>query len=131
MGRFITATIKSSIAAFLLASSSAASADGLPSGVGSSLPPDAQAAIATAKSLSKGFRALAKQAGPSVVSIEVTPDMRAVQGRGLRMFRGQPGMQMMPMAPNGQQPMEMAPGSSLPRRATWSPTTTSSVPEAA
>ena len=110
MGRFITATIKSSIAAFLLASSSAACADGLPSGVGSSLPPDAQAAIATAKSLSKGFRALAKQAGPSVVSIEVTPDMRAVQGRGLRMFRGQPGMQMMPMAPNGQQPMEMGTG---------------------
>ena len=51
MGRFITHTIKSSIAAFLLASSSAACADGLPSGVGNSLPPDAQAAIATAKSL--------------------------------------------------------------------------------
>ena len=110
MGHFITHTIKSSIAAFLLASSSAACADGLPSGVGNSLPPDAQAAIATAKSLSKGFRALAKQAGPSVVSIEVTPDMRAVPGRGSRIFRGQPGMQMMPMAPNNQQPMGMGTG---------------------
>ena len=49
MGHFITHTIKSSIAAFLLASSSAACADGLPSGVGNSLPPDAQAAIDAAR----------------------------------------------------------------------------------
>ena len=87
----------------LLASSSVAVADGLPSGVGSPLPPDAQEAVQHAKSVSKAFRAITRLAAPSVVSIEVTPDMQQVRGRGFRMIPGVPGMgQAVPMMPNGQ-----------------------------
>ena len=88
----------------LLASSSAVVADGLPSGSGSpALSPDEQAAIAHAKGVSKAFRAVARVAAPSVVSIEVTPDLSQLRGRGVRMMPGMPGMQpMVPLVPNGQ-----------------------------
>jgi len=62
-----------SIVACVLASSSAVWADGLPSGSGQTLPPDVQEAVNHARNLSRAFRAVAKQAAPSVVSIEVIP----------------------------------------------------------
>jgi serine protease Do len=104
MGRFLTSTV----AAVILASSSAVCADGLPSGTGTKLPPDAQAAIDHAKSLSKAFRAISKLAGPSVVSVEVTPDVHRMMG-GMRMAPGMqlpPGFQMFQMGPGGMQPMQ-------------------------
>ena len=69
------------LAAFVLASTSAAWADSLPSGVGQPvLPPDVQEAASHAKKLSQAFRAIARHASPSVVSIEVRPDVRPVGG---------------------------------------------------
>lgn len=107
MGRFLSLPVS----LVFLASSSVAVADGLPSGVGSVLPPDEQAAISQAKGLSKAFRSVARLAAPSVVSIEVTPDVPKVRGRGMRMVPGMqgipgfpnvPGLQMFPMAPGAQ-----------------------------
>jgi serine protease Do len=92
----------------LLASSSVAVADGLPSGSGSVLPPDEQAAISQAKGLSKAFRAVARTAAPSVVSIEVTPDVPQARGRGMRMVPGFPGLQMFQGMP-GMQGMQPVP----------------------
>ena len=92
----------------LLASTSVAVADGLPSGSGSVLPPDEQAAISQAKGLSKAFRAVARTAAPSVVSIEVTPDVPQVRGRGMRMVPGFPGLQMFQGMP-GMQGMQPVP----------------------
>lgn len=104
MGRNILAP---AFIGLLLASSSAVVADGLPSGSGSpALSPDEQAAITQAKGVSKAFRAVARVAAPSVVSIEVSPDMSQLRGRGGVMLRGVPGMPGMqpvvPMMPNGQ-----------------------------
>jgi serine protease Do len=105
MGRFLS--IPASLV--LLASSSVAVADGLPSGEGSVLPPDEQAAISQAKGMSKAFRAVARLAAPSVVSIETTPDVPKARGRGMRL---PPGMQGIPGVPNvpGLQMFPMAPG---------------------
>ena len=105
MGRFLC--IPASLVLF--ASSSVAVADGLPSGVGSVLPPDEQAAISQAKGLSKAFRAVARTAAPSVVSIETTPDVPQVRGRGMRMLPGMRGMQPLPNIP-GMQMIPMNPG---------------------
>ena len=105
MGRFLC--IPASLVLF--ASSSVAVADGLPSGVGSVLPPDEQAAISQAKGLSKAFRAVARMAAPSVVSIETTPDVPQVRGRGMRMLPGMRGMQPLPNIP-GMQMIPMNPG---------------------
>jgi S1-C subfamily serine protease len=44
-----------------------------------------QAAIGHAKSISRAFRAISKLAGPSVVSIEVTPEQTIVRRQGGRM----------------------------------------------
>jgi serine protease Do len=44
-----------------------------------------QAAIGHAKSISRAFRAISKLAGPSVVSIEVTPEQPVVRRQGGRM----------------------------------------------
>ena len=86
---FMNLGIPRFVAACLLASASAASADTLPSGVGQPvLPPDAQEAVNHARSLSKAFRAVAGAAAPSVLSIEVAPD-------GVR--RSAPAMGPMPM----------------------------------
>lgn len=96
MGGFLT----SSIAAFLIATSSAACADGPPSGPGSVLPPDERAAIDHAKSLSRAFRAVSRLSAPSVVSIEATPpSVAAPRGFGFRML---PGFQVVPMSPQAQ-----------------------------
>ena len=86
------------LAAFVLASTSAAWADTLPSGVGQPvLPPDVQEAASFAKKLSQAFRAVARHASPSVVSIEVRPDVRPVGGM-VRMRGMQVPMMMVPQA---------------------------------
>jgi len=111
MGRLF---IASAIAGLLLASSSVAVADGLPSGEGSLvLSPDEQAAIAHAKGVSKAFRAIARVSAPSVVSIEVTPAAPRLRGRSVRIVPGAPGMQqMVPIMPSmpGMQPVPQGMG---------------------
>lgn len=111
MGRLF---IASAIAGLLLASSSVAVADGLPSGEGSlALSPDEQAAIAHAKGVSKAFRAIARVSAPSVVSIEVTPAAPRLRGRSVRIVPGAPGMQqMVPIMPSmpGMQPVPQGMG---------------------
>ena len=82
-----------SIVACALASSSAVWADGLPSGSGQTLPPDVQEAVGHAKNLSRAFRAVAKHAAPSVVSIEVVPQAQP----GVVRMRGMGPMQLVPM----------------------------------
>ncbi len=82
-----------SIAACVLASSSAVWADGLPSGSGQTLPPDVQEAASHARNLSRAFRAVAKHAAPSVVSIEVVPQAQP----GVVRMRGMGPMQLVPM----------------------------------
>jgi S1-C subfamily serine protease len=87
-----------SVVACILASSSAVWADGLPSGSGQTLPPDVQEAVSHAKNLSRAFRAVAKHAAPSVVSIEVVPPSR-------------PGaIRMTPMGPVQMLPMQVPQG---------------------
>ena len=84
--------------ACVLASTSAAWADSLPSGVGQPvLPPDVQEAAAHAKKLSQAFRAIARHASPSVVSIEVRPDVRPAGGM-VRMRGMQVPMMVVPQA---------------------------------
>ena len=61
-----------------------------------------QAAIGHAKSISRAFRAISKLAGPSVVSIEVTPEQSVVRRQGGRM-----GLQG--MVPPGTDPRSMSP----------------------
>ncbi len=61
-----------------------------------------QAAIGHAKSVSRAFRAISKLAGPSVVSIEVTPEQSVVRQQGGRM-----GLQG--MVPPGTDPRSMSP----------------------
>ena len=61
-----------------------------------------QAAIGHAKSVSRAFRAISKLAGPSVVSIEVTPEQSVVRRQGGRM-----GLQG--MVPPGTDPRSMSP----------------------
>ena len=58
-----------------------------------------QAAIGHAKSISRAFRAISKLAGPSVVSIEVTPEQPVVRRQGGRM--GLQGMVPQGMVPHG------------------------------
>lgn len=63
-----------------------------------------QAAIGHAKSVSRAFRAISKLAGPSVVSIEVTPEQPVVRRQGGRMVPQQmvpPGMDPRSMNPHG------------------------------
>ena len=66
-----------------------------------------QAAIGHAKSVSRAFRAISKLAGPSVVSIEVTPEQPVVRRQGGRMVP----QQMVPqqMVPPGMDPRSMNP----------------------
>ena len=64
-----------------------------------------QAAIGHAKSISRAFRAISKLAGPSVVSIEVTPEQTIVRRQGGR------------MAPQGMVPQGMAPQGMVPHGA--------------
>jgi len=86
------------LVACVLASTSAAWADGLPSGVGQPvLPPDVQEAASHAKKLSQAFSAISRHASPSVVSIEVRPDARPVGGM-VRMRGMQVPMMMVPQA---------------------------------
>jgi serine protease Do len=61
-----------------------------------------QAAIGHAKSISRAFRAISKLAGPSVVSIEVTPEQTIMRRQGGRM-----GLQG--MVPPGTDPRGMNP----------------------
>lgn len=61
-----------------------------------------QAAIGHAKSISRAFRAISKLAGPSVVSIEVTPEQTIMRRQGGRM-----GLQG--MVPQGTDPRGMNP----------------------
>ena len=61
-----------------------------------------QAAIGHAKSISRAFRAISKLAGPSVVSIEVTPEQTLVRRQGGRM--GLQGMGPQGMVPQGMVP---------------------------
>ena len=61
-----------------------------------------QAAIGHAKSISRAFRAISKLAGPSVVSIEVTPEQPVVRRQGGRM--GLQGMVPQGMVPQGMVP---------------------------
>lgn len=61
-----------------------------------------QAAIGHAKSISRAFRAISKLAGPSVVSIEVTPEQTIMRRQGGRM--GLQGMVPQGMAPHGMVP---------------------------
>ena len=58
-----------------------------------------QAAIGHAKSISRAFRAISKLAGPSVVSIEVTPEQTIARRQGGRM--GPQGLAPQGMVPNG------------------------------
>ena len=67
-----------------------------------------QAAIGHAKSISRAFRAISKLAGPSVVSIEVTPEQTLVRRQGGRM-----GLQG--MGPQGMVPQGMVPPGTDPR----------------
>jgi serine protease Do len=62
-----------------------------------------QAAIGHVKSVSRAFRAISKLAGPSVVSIEVTPEQPVVRRQGGR------------MVPQGMVPHGMVPPGSDPR----------------
>jgi serine protease Do len=66
-----------------------------------------QAAIGHAKSVSRAFRAISKLAGPSVVSIEVTPEQPVVRRQGGRMVP----QEMVPhgMVPPGMDPRSMSP----------------------
>ena len=64
-----------------------------------------QAAIVHAKSISRAFRAISKLAGPSVVSIEVTPEQTIVRRQGGR------------MVPQGLVPQGMAPQGMVPHGA--------------
>jgi len=66
-----------------------------------------QAAIGHAKSISRAFRAISKLAGPSVVSIEVTPEQTLVRRQGGRM--GLQGMGPQGMVPPGTDPLGMNP----------------------
>jgi serine protease Do len=61
-----------------------------------------QAAIGHAKSISRAFRAISKLAGPSVVSIEVTPEQTIMRRQGGRM--GLQGTVPQGMAPHGMVP---------------------------
>ena len=58
-----------------------------------------QAAIGHAKSISRAFRAISKLAGPSVVSIEVTPEQTIVRRQGGRMVPQ--GLAPQGMVPHG------------------------------
>lgn len=58
-----------------------------------------QAAIGHAKSISRAFRAISKLAGPSVVSIEVTPEQTIVRRQGGRLVPQ--GMVPQGMVPHG------------------------------
>ena len=62
-----------------------------------------QAAIVHAKSISRAFRAISKLAGPSVVSIEVTPEQTIVRRQGGRMVPQ--GMVPQGMVPQGMVPL--------------------------
>jgi len=66
-----------------------------------------QAAIGHAKSVSRAFRAISKLAGPSVVSIEVTPEQSVARRQGGRM--GLQGMGPNGMVPPGTDPRSMSP----------------------
>jgi serine protease Do len=66
-----------------------------------------QAAIGHAKSISRAFRAISKLAGPSVVSIEVTPEQTIVRRQGGRMVPQ--GMVPQGMVPQGMVPQGMVP----------------------
>ena len=66
-----------------------------------------QAAIGHAKSISRAFRAISKLAGPSVVSIEVTPEQTIVRRQGGRMVP-------QAMVPQGMVPQGMVPQGMVP-----------------
>lgn len=72
-----------------------------------------QAAIGHAKSISRAFRAISKLAGPSVVSIEVTPEQTIMRRQGGRM--GLQGMVPQGMVPQGMAPHGMVPPGADPR----------------
>jgi serine protease Do len=66
-----------------------------------------QAAIGHAKSISRAFRAISKLAGPSVVSIEVTPEQTIVRRQGGRLVPQ--GLAPQGLAPQGMVPQGMVP----------------------
>lgn len=69
-----------------------------------------QAAIGHAKSISRAFRAISKLAGPSVVSIEVTPEQPVVRRQGGR-------ISLQGMVPQGMTPHGMIPHGMIPHGA--------------
>ena len=79
------------------------SAGGEQQGPVAKLSSEDQAAIGYVKSVSRAFRAISRLAGPSVVSIEVTPEQPAIRRQGGRMI------------PHGMVPHGMVPPGSDPR----------------
>ena len=95
------------------AESSAPARGGEQHGPVAKLSTEDQAAIGHAKSISRAFRAISKLAGPSVVSIEVTPEQTIMRRQGGRM--GLQGMVPQGVIPQAMVPRGMVPQSTDPR----------------